>query len=232
MVICKECLQEKKSLPAHLRHAHQMSVAEYTARHGEQDMGYTWGKAKSVPRRTPPTTRDSSIAPSGIIDDFERGLTVAERAVFNKNYSILFEAADRDPVLEQTIKEVCMNQVFIYRYQKQLQQQTKIGEMNPQVLAAMHKMLKDLQDTTIRQLDSLNLTKAKRDAAHKTVETTPSRMIANLALTMSRFSPHDEQRMKEDIEKAMDLLNKHEDELKELLPSEEATEKVEEIKIE
>ena len=232
MVTCLECGKEKKSLAAHLRNLHMMSVLEYKTRHGQDsDIGYT---ISQIPRanRQPKKAVERGYKIEGAADELERSLSSSERAIYQKNYQILFEAADKDPVLEQTVKEVCINQVFVYRYQMQIQNATKKGHADPTGLEKMHRILDVLQKTNLSKLESLNLTKAKRDAHNKTPETTPARMITNLALVMSTFNATDYEKMQEDINKAMTLLEKHTEELKNLLPNEETEDTIEPIEIE
>ena len=224
LVRCFVCNKQFKSLPAHLRHTHAMSVPEYQdycKKRGEvADLGYTVRdeRAKAKAQRSKEISeRKNAINPLPT-------LTKEEQQFYKEKYKILWEASNEDPVLQSTIHEVVMNQLFIRRYQLQLQ---NVGaKANPRDLVLMHEMVNKLQKQTLELLASLNLTKERRDALNKSPESTPSRLVSGLAFAIANMTPTEQAKNEKDMAEAMDRLRKHTEELLQIQPDGEVNEEL------
>lgn len=156
--------------------------------------------------------------PEGLeLDDILATLTTTERKYFNKRFTIMFEQADQDPVLEPTIKNIILNDLTISRLQTKIQ--GAFAENNFSEIEKIQRVINAIQEKNLDSLDSLNLTKAKKDALNKSPESTPSRLIAGFALAVSMMTAQEREKNKRDIEEAMGRLRANWENLLDLIPS-------------
>jgi hypothetical protein len=146
-------------------------------------------------------------------------LSTAEKQYFNRRFKELFGQADSDPVLEPTIRDLIINELFIARYQKQLQEESLKQAPLISTISALHVTIGKLQEGNLKGLESLNLTKAKKDAMNKSPETTPSRIVTGYALAATMMSSAEREKNKKDIEDAMTRLRKNQAALIDQIPS-------------
>lgn len=151
------------------------------------------------------------------LDDLLTSLTAQEKKYFQQRFEIMFEQADRDPVLEPTIRNIILNDLTISRLQRKIQDE--FAQDNFQNVEKVQRAINAIQEKNLAALDSLNLTKAKKDALNKSPESTPSRLIAGFALAVSMMTQPEREKNKRDIEEAMDRLKKNWTNLLELIPS-------------
>lgn len=155
-------------------------------------------------------------SPVGVLLDT---LSTSEKQYYDLRFKALFGQADSDPVLEPTIRDLIINELFIARYQKQLQEESTKEAPNFTAIEKLHKTISVLQDKNLTSLDSLNLTKAKRDSLNKSPETTPSKLVTAYALAASMMTAAEREKHKKDIEEAMVRLRKNQAKLIEEMPA-------------
>jgi hypothetical protein len=219
MVTCyyEQCNKKLKSLAAHLRIKHNISVAEYTKwcadNEKRAELGYTWAS-----KPDPISKKQARIIEGN--EDLVEGLTTDEKNFFADRYQTLWENSNEDPVLSATIAQVVMNEIFVRRYQMQAKKLfTASGKVDPGDLNKLHNTINQIQNQTLSLLTSLNLTKEKRDQLNKSPESTPSRMVTSLALVCATMTPSERAKNEKDIEEAMKRLREHTVELVNSIPT-------------
>ncbi len=218
-VICKECGVEKKSLPGHIG-KHGMKVADYRAKYGaDVNLGIPLqiGRPKSIPAvvEAQPVIKIPKSSKSSPSDIVFSSLSKSEQAQYQEQFDLLFEQAARDTVLIPMIRDIVMNQLFIARYQLQLEKMsTKFSSgMEAKTAMDIHKLVQDMQATNLKNLDSLNLTKSKKDSLNKTPESTPSKVVSAFAHAIRLMTPEEREKNKRDMDEAMSRLRHNLDDL-------------------
>lgn len=151
------------------------------------------------------------------LDDLLDNLSPAEKRYFTQRFKVMFEQADQDTVLEPTIRNIILNDLTIARLQSKIQE--SFAEDNFSEIDKIQRAINSIQEKNLAALDSLNLTKAKKDALNKSPESTPSRLIAGFALAVSMMTTAEREKNKRDIEEAMGRLKRNWESLLELIPS-------------
>jgi hypothetical protein len=136
-------------------------------------------------------------------------LTVAEKQYYDGRFKLLFNQADSDPVLEPTVRDIIINEIFIARYLQQLQEESIKDGKSLAIIEKLHSTISKLQDKNSASLSTLNLTKEKRDALNKSPESTPSKIIMGYVLAVSMMTPLEREKNRKDIEDAMSRLRKN-----------------------
>jgi hypothetical protein len=237
MVKCLECQAEKKSLPGHIWGKHGMKVVDYRAKYGKDvDLGWTAANIDhSIPKNTKETRAlnkvlKSASSPSAVMFS---SLSLAEQKQYDEQFNLLFEQASRDAVLIPMIRDIVMNQLFIARYQLQLEKMSNkfVNGMDAKTAMELHKLVQNMQETNLKNLDSLNLTKAKKDSLNKTPESTPSKVVSAFAHAVKLMTPEEREKNKRDMNEAMDRLRHNLDDLLTLVNDSEGevTEEIEAV---
>lgn len=136
-------------------------------------------------------------------------LSPHEQKAYEERYKVLFEQADEDPALAPTIKDIVLAEINISRLQEQQAKVTKklaTGRPTPDDLAAIgaySKLIKDATDTNLKLLDKLNLTREKKQAAKKVIESTPSRYVSAYERILKNFTPEQFTRAKKEEDEAV-----------------------------
>jgi hypothetical protein len=208
MVECLECHTQKKSLMAHVR-VHGMTVEQYRAKHTDTegnfpDMG--WSVQTVVTAR-----RDGT--------GYEKQEKVVEVQPEDVRFRVLFLQADEDPALEPTIRQIVRTEQHIQIYQNSLDK--LISEKVPDFkqIAAVTKAAKEAQETNLKLLESLNLTRAKKQANRKTVETTPSILVAGILKIIKDYPEDKLKRVNDEMIEAAEWLRRNVDSLKTETPT-------------
>lgn len=184
-ITCKECgKSDVKMLWSHLRKAHKMTSDEYRKKHGDQYMGEAGfkGKAKATIKE------QSGYDPLASITS---KLSKKELEFYNKQFDVLYKQAEMDPAVEGHIRDIILGQIHCLRMQDALSKIThkmSINRATPADITAS-KQLTELIDKIQRQglslMESLNLTRQKKMAQKRSVETTPSRVISSYLQAIS-----------------------------------------------
>jgi hypothetical protein len=209
MATCLICLKDKKSLIPHLR-VHEMTKDQYLERFGKKvDLG-------TVSTDAPRGKSKKIVTP---VDGILSQLDPVEKRQFDEQFEYLYQQAAQDPVLAPMIRDVCMNQVFIARYQLQIERMSSnfSSSMEAKTIVEIHKLIQTMQETNLKQMDSLNLTKSKKDSLNKTPESTPSKIISAFAYVINTMTPQEREKDAKDIEEAMRRLRTNRDSLLTLL---------------
>lgn len=221
-VTCLECGKTYGALSAHLR-VHVMSLDDYRRKYPDAPTGWTFGNLWKEPvegESQPEAPREVVTAPpdtSSPLDKVKDNLQASEKAEFEQRFQTLFEQADEDPALVAPIRDICLNEIYIIRYQRQLAKITsehaRPGAKSVKDQAAIIKTFNDLVKQTTEQnmrlMDSLNLTRAKKQAQRKTPESTPSRLIAGYERYLAAMSPDQLRRYNSDEEEAVRRLQRN-----------------------
>lgn len=232
LVECLICHEMKKALGAHLRSKHNLSTDEYKEwakanGHGEVDLGWTLAKA-GIQRGGDPKAMQAQArayhvrVQDPVTEQFET-LSEAEKQNFKKRFDILFHQADYDPALEPGVKQIVMNEMVVERYQAYINAHTlkiKPGDsLANKNLDTAHRVIKQLIDQNLAQMSSMGLTREKKLAQKKHVETTPSRLITAYAQELQRLTPEERKRLQEDEDDAVRRFIHNQAALLELVPA-------------
>lgn len=232
IIKCLVCDRPLKAVAVHLRKIHNMSVDEYKAwakAKGlpEPDLGWTlrkggFGGGNPTQMRKMSDKYHSERGGDPVEKQFDT-LSPAETKNFKKRFDILFRQADFDPALEPGVKQIVMNEMIIERYQAYINHQTirmRPGDAikNANVDTA-HRVIKELVAQNLAQMNSMGLTREKKLAQKKHVETTPSRLVTAYAQELQRLTPEERKRLQEDEDDAVRRFIYNEASLLELVPA-------------
>lgn len=232
-VKCLVCERPLKSVAAHLRIVHKMSVDEYKAWAKEHlniepdqiDLGWTLGKGgfKGGPtERAAEALKYRKEHNDPVNEQFET-LSKAETANYKKRYNILFRQADFDPALEPGVRQIVMNEMIIERYQAYINAQTMKIRPGDSVknanLGEAHRVIKELGVQNLALMNSMGLTREKKLAQKKHVETTPSRLVTAYTQELQRLTPEERKRLQEDEDDAVRRFLHNEASLLTLVPA-------------
>jgi len=159
-------------------------------------------------------------------------LSNAENVNYKKRFDILFRQADFDPALEPGVRQIVMNEMIIERYQAYINAQTlKIrpgDSIKNQNLSEAHRVIKELSAQNLAAMNSMGLTREKKLAQKKHVETTPSRLVTAYAQEKQRLTPEERKRLQEDEDDAVRRFLHNEASLLQLVPTQAVEEEEDE----
>lgn len=220
-VTCLECSKEYKSLISHL-HTHSLTVDQYKQKYldpvtgAEPEIGSNVNDRKSAPKKAEKPVKHH--APElGLA----KGLDLAsdEKRFYEERFSTLFIQADEDPALRSCIHELVLGEIFVSRYQKQI---NKISNdllvspliANTDLLETLDKRVKDTQKHNLNLMDSLNLTRKAKKSTKQTVQSTPSKLATAWQIFAKNFPPEQAARHELEVLEASKLIMHNLEEIK------------------
>jgi hypothetical protein len=222
-VQCLECIattgssKEFKTLVSHL-YKHVLSVADYRAKYGDEvEIGYSVNNnPKVIAMNTASAAGTKSVAQSveDILDSIEipdldpndvvtASMDTTERKFFQSRYDFLMRSAEDDRALESQIRDIVMGEITLMRYQKELAKITgalgsPMGLKRLPDAKALQTLIKELRQSNLSDIKSLNLTREQKQAQRKSPETTPSRLMSRYSQYMAALNPDLLSRARED----------------------------------
>lgn len=230
-VLCLECNKEFKGLSGHVAKAHVISLDEYRRRHTQDgtgnDVNVGWSiktiSAPGAPTKPIPDSKEEKRQAYDAQSNINANLSVAEREIFTRRYALLFKQADEDEALSTHIRDIVLGEINVDRFQDQISQITFRSTLDPkdvQRLDILTKLVKQLQETNLRTMKSLNLTREQKQKAGMVVESTPSRLITAYERFVAGLTPEQLSREKRDEEESVARLHAKAKEFRDLAPVE------------
>jgi hypothetical protein len=160
---------------------------------------------------------------SSVVDS----LSTAERDLYDRRYTLLFQQADEDPALESHIRDIVIGEINVTRYQDQIVKLTqKLGtgaKFLPEDqtrLQLLTNLVKQTQETNLKTMNSLNLTREKKQKTQQVIETTPSRLVASYERFINGLTHEQLARQKRDEQDALGRLNSKSEQIRSMVVTE------------
>lgn len=210
-VSCLECGKELKSLGAHLSYIHVMSVEDYRNKHGyDTPVGWT-GPSGQMAKDRPPSEQPK-----------DKEFTPEEEVYLAQRLATLSDQAEDDPALLPSIRDICMGEITITRYQKRLahltsNMDTQSFNRQAEAIKMINGLMQSTQASNLKLLESLNLTRAKKQQLKKSPESTPSRYVAQYERVKASLTRDQLERSNQEEKEALRRLNKNLEGLKEMV---------------
>lgn len=232
-ITCLEpgCGKRYKALAGHV-FAHKMSLNEYRMRHTQDGtgedvpVGWTVNQAPVSVNKSTQTASDIEQGSQQLTSSARanKNLTAREVEYFEQRYKTLFYQADEDPALESTVGNIVLNEIHIDRYNDKIGSITKnmhgmgFKPQDGQTLNALSKLSKDLQDTNLKLMQSLNITREQKQKSKRVIESTPSRLVSAFELFQKNSSAELIQRTNQEMDDAAGRMRRNLLQLKDLVP--------------
>lgn len=181
-------------------------------------------------QNTANTQTNSGVQQNDPLALVQNHLTPAEQQVFRTRYEVLFYQADSDPALVSAIRDVVMGEINIARYQEQLAKVTRkfsqsINSANAAQAQALSKLIKDTQESNLKLMQSLAVTRADKQKQKKVIESTPSRYVSAYERIKKNFTEDQFKRAEQEELDAVARLTRKAPTFKAMAPTEPEPEK-------
>lgn len=116
-------------------------------------------------------------------------------------FTLLFSQAEEDPALVPTIKSIVENEERIAQFQEQLKDLSspKSFQGNINLIKQLNTVIKDLQNTNLSLMDSMNLTRKSKKLNKESPQSTPSKFVTAIEEFSKVFTVDQWERMQRDI---------------------------------
>lgn len=238
-VLCLECNKEFRGLAGHVSKAHVMSLGDYKKIHtldgtgNDVYVGWTLADAPSrMGTNAASAARSIAAPPSQQGSGYDAGLMIqsnlstAEAEQYERRYTLLFKQADEDEALQSHIIDIVLGEINVARYQHQISTITSrltsgtFSDKDTDRLDTLTNLVKKTQETNLKMMDSLNLTRSKKQKTQVSIETTPSRFCSAYEKFILGLTPEQMAREMRDEKESVDRLNAKAKELRDLAPVE------------
>lgn len=202
-VKCLECGREFKGLSAHVA-THDLKLKAYIDKHRDPisgdppPVGYAGNHIGTV--QTHKKDTEQAVRKYNVPDSYK--LTAEEKRTYNDKYEVLFAQADEDPALETSLHELVLGEIFISRYLAVMSditnRMTKAGKFmkdpntgqdDEATLKTLATQVKTTQETSLKLMDKLNLTREKKKQSREVIKSTPSRLVSALDMLLRNYTP-------------------------------------------
>lgn len=220
LVQCLLCLQELKSLAVHLKVVHNVTVAQYRERFGaDVSVGWTLKGNKHKEELSQAKIERGGTLPPSQQPPPKADRTPEEEQYFKERFATLNREAGYDPTVEYVIRQIVHTEILTDRYQKMLNRITMTPtKMQDTDLKTYVDIIEKLNKQHMSLMDKMSLSREKRLAAKKSVETTPSRLVTAYAEELSRMTEAERRVQLEDERDAVRRFHHNQAALLEILP--------------
>jgi flagellar capping protein FliD len=190
-----------------------MSLSDYIEKHKDPVTGEPpptgWTLADHYRRKAGQTEEASEVQYASAEQEQRKDhLTDEERQQFEERYKLLYRQADEDPALGPMIREIVMGEINLSRYQAQLARLSanmttkKISVDDVDQIKKLNDIVKILQESNLKLLNSLSLTREKKQANRKGHESTPVKLATQYEYLLRTLPADEIRKLNEEMREA------------------------------
>ncbi len=220
-VPCLECNPVKhfKAISGHIQ-VHHMNLADYRKKYTQDgtgdDVAVGWTvNARSDPNWVPgvaPADTNEGVKKYDPLSLAKEHLSKYEQKYLADRHTVLFRQVEEDPALISIIRDIVMGEINLIRLQEQQAKLTARFVKSPfrsqegVTLGAIGRLIKDTQETNLKLLQSMAVTRVEKQKAKKVVESTPSRYVSAYERILGNLSSAQVLRAKQEEDAACERL--------------------------